>query len=441
MQRHDPQPHHTSADRRGPLLLVVPTMIGSLGLAAGGTAGALVAVEVTGHDAVAGLPLGLLVVGSAASAVLIAEVGRRRGRPVGLAVGYTLGVLGASLVVVATRASSFPVVLLGSLLLGAANAAVFMTRYAAAELAPPHRRARALATTLSATAGGAVAGVFLLGPAGHAARSLGLADPVGLYLLAIPTFGLAALLLVGLHRRRIRPSAPARVAAGGPGLAAATVTALRRPGARSALLVLAIGNAAMTAVMVVVPVHLMGHDHRLDAVGMLIAVHVVGMFAPSPLTGRAADRVGGRSVGMTGLATLLITSAVWSQVPDATGWAAGALLLALGVGWNVAVVGGSAILASGTSDDSRLHAEAAGEVVMALAAAIGAPLAGVLVATAGFRGLCLAVATTGGLALLAASRRRWTAPGAAGKVSDLAGPGQIPASAPDRTGVPDVPTP
>ena len=57
--------------RRTLLVLALATAIGSAGLAAGGTAGALLGAEIAGTEAAAGLPLGLLVVGQAAAALLV----------------------------------------------------------------------------------------------------------------------------------------------------------------------------------------------------------------------------------------------------------------------------------------------------------------------------------------------------------------------------------
>ena len=114
-------------------MLAATSAAGSLGLAAGGTAGALLGAELTGTAAAAGLPLGLLVLGSAGSAVVISRRSSRVGRGRSLALGYVLGSAGAGLSVVAVVAGSLPLLLVASVLLGSANAAVFLTRYAAAE--------------------------------------------------------------------------------------------------------------------------------------------------------------------------------------------------------------------------------------------------------------------------------------------------------------------
>jgi len=172
-------------------MLATATAIGSLGLAAGGTAAALLAVEMTSSEAAAGLPLGALAAGQAAASLLVARVTGRAGRGAGLVLGYGTGVLGALVVVAAALGGSFPVMLAGSLLLGGANAAIFLSRYAAADLAVADARGRALGTVLFATALGTVAGPALLVPTGRLAQALGLPRLAGLYLVSVAAFAAA----------------------------------------------------------------------------------------------------------------------------------------------------------------------------------------------------------------------------------------------------------
>ena len=162
--------------RRGTLLvLALATAVGSAGLAAG----ALLGAELADTEAAAGLPLGLLVVGQAAAAVLISRRTARVGRSRGLALGYVLGTAGVGLIVFAASAGSLAVFLAGSVVLGAGNTAVFMTRYAAAEVGGEAMRGRALGAVFFATALGAGASPGLLGPSGDLARTVRLATADG----------------------------------------------------------------------------------------------------------------------------------------------------------------------------------------------------------------------------------------------------------------------
>jgi MFS family permease len=376
------------------VLLAVATAIGALGLAAGGSAGALLAEDMTGSTTWAGMPLGVLVLGSAAGALLISRQTSRAGRGAGLVLGYGVGVGGAVMVVAATEVDDFALLLAGSAALGAANAAIFLTRYAAADLGGESGRGRALGIVFSATALGAVASPNLLGPSGDVAEALGLASLSGLYLVAVLSFGLAGALLAALPPRALPVS---------PGAVSRRELRSGLRGARLALLVLCASNFVMVAVMAIAPVHLAEHGHSLDFVGIVVGIHVLCMFAPSPLSGWLADRVGGMTVAALG-AALLVAAGISGALMDlADGTSMTAMLALLGLGWNAGVVGGSTILAASVPVALRPQTEGIGEVAMGLAAGAGAPVAGLIVALGDTTALSIA-GVVGGVLMLTALR-------------------------------------
>ena len=79
--------------------------------------------------------------------------------------------------------------------------------------------------------------------------------------------------------------------------------------ARFPLVVLGVTNLVMVAVMAIAPVHRAAHGHSLDFVGGVVGLHLLCMFAPSPLTGWLADRVGSVSVSVVGAVLLVGTHA------------------------------------------------------------------------------------------------------------------------------------
>jgi MFS family permease len=187
-------------ERRTMRVLVVAQLLGACGLAAGGTAGGLLAEQLTGSPATAGMPLSLLVLGS------------------GVGVG-------------------------------------------------------------------AVAGPNLLGPAGALAGVVGLPAPTGLFLLAIPAFLGAALVLVVFLRpdplqvaRAAAPSTQQPAVAGGK---RALASLLGDRHIRLALVVLAVANLSMVGVMAVAPVHLHDHGAGMGTIGLLISAHIAAMYLPS----------------------------------------------------------------------------------------------------------------------------------------------------------------
>jgi MFS family permease len=390
------QPTFSASERSTLARLAAATAVGSLGLAAGGTAGALLAEDITGSEAAAGIPLGVLVAGSAAGALLISRQTSRSGRAAGLILGYFLGAAGAVTVVAGAIASNFPLVLVGSGALGAANAAVFLTRYAAADVGGESTRGRALGTVFVAASVGAIASPNLLGPSGEAADAIGLPDLAGLYLVAIPAFVVAAFLLRSL------PHSPAPPV-DDPDALGTSRTIGSLPGARGALVVLGAVNFVMVSVMAIAPVHLKDEGHDLGFVGLVVGIHVFGMFAPSPLSGWLADRAGSTTVVAVG-GLFFIAAGLAGALVDASGHVGVTIVLTLlGLGWNAGVVGGSTMLANSVPAAQRPRAEGFGEIAMGGAAAVGAVFAGVVVAFGGFPVLALAGATAGAL-LVAALR-------------------------------------
>jgi MFS family permease len=402
------------------LALALATAVGGTGLAAGGTAGALLGTDLAGSDAAAGVPLGLLVVGSAAAAPLISYATPRIGRALSLTLGYLVGAAGAAVVVAAAVVESFALLLVGSVLVGAANSAIFLTRYAAADSVGARVRGRALGIVFFATALGAVASPLLLGPSGDLAEGLGLPRLSGLYGVALVAFALAALILAaGAYTHLLRPGASAERAgqAKRPQVTRRDlVVGLTTTRARTALLVLGATNLVMVSVMAIAPVHLTEHGHRLEFVGLVISLHVAGMFGPSPLSGWLADRIGAIAVAGVGFGLLASAGVAGALMRGESGFEASAMLVLLGLGWNFGIVGGSTLLSASTTPRLRPHAEGIGEVAMGTAAGVGAPVAGILVAGGGFASLSLVGAA---VAIGMVVYLRWTARGPRAAAAEL----------------------
>ena len=95
---------------------------------------------------------------------------------------------------------SFPLLLLGSVLIGFGNASNQLSRYAAADLFPASRRASAIGIVVWGATFGAVIGPNLVGWAGQLGESIGLPPLAGAYLLPIIFVGSAAVLSFAMLR-------------------------------------------------------------------------------------------------------------------------------------------------------------------------------------------------------------------------------------------------
>lgn len=359
-------------DRHRRRIVIGAQVVASLGLAAGGAAGGLLAEEITGDPATAAAPLGSLVLGAGLSAIPLTRLMDRRGRVTGLRTGYLTAALGALLVIAAAALGSLPLLLTGNLLLGAGNTAVMLSRYVVADLSPPERRARAISVSLVAVAVGAVAGPILLGPAGSVSGGLGLPEASGLYLLAVAAFVLAPVLLETAGHSS---TADRTVVVGAIGTilpVAPTVDDVPRSRTRLALGVLASANLTMVGIMAVLPVHLHGEGHGLGPVGVVVGLHVAAMYVASPLFGRWSDRYGARSVAGAGAAALAAVGLLPTVVDPGDLAGAVTLMVLLGLAWNAQVVAGSVLLTAGVAASRRTRLEGYGELLMSGAAATGA---------------------------------------------------------------------
>jgi MFS family permease len=166
-------------------------------------------------------------------------------------------------------------------------------------------------------------------------------------------------------------------------------------------------NLAMVGIMAVAPVHLTAHGHELGFVGLAISLHVGGMLGPSPLTGRLSDRYGPTPLAVASAGALLAAGALAAAVDHRDPLPAAGALLVLGLGWNLAIVAGSTMLVAGRPEPERPSAEAAGEVTMGVAAAVGATTGSLLAWVGGWTTMTLAIGLVGGLLVAAGAGHGW----------------------------------
>ncbi|MGY1784539.1 MFS transporter [Geodermatophilus sp. SYSU D00698] len=382
--------------RRSVAVLSGAVALGGLGVTVGITVGGLLAREVSGSDAAAGLGQTMGVFGAAVLAVPLARVSDRAGRRAGLAAGYAVAVGGAVVTVVAAALSSLPLLLAGLFAFGAATACSLQARYAAADLAVPERRGRALSLVVWATTVGSVLGPNLAAPGADLGRALGLPAlgggfAVSAAVFAVVTAGLWLALRPDplLLARRLAddggpaPGRPRRATRG----ALAAVWA--DPGGRLGLVAVVVSHAVMVGVMVMTPVHMGhagGHDDAttLRLVGVVISVHVAGMYLFSPLVGWLADRVGRRATVALGGALLLAAAGVAGTAPPEAAGRLGVGLLLLGLGWSCGLIAGSTLVTEAVPAEVRPTAQGGADLLMGLGAAVAGAVGGPLLALGGF---------------------------------------------------------
>ncbi|KGM11396.1 MFS transporter [Cellulomonas bogoriensis 69B4 = DSM 16987] len=375
-------------------VLVLGQLLSGAGLAAGLTVGVLIADEMLGGAGLAGVSMALFILGAAGASAMVGGVSQRRGRRVGLALGYLLGAVGAFGVVVAAGTDSIALLLVSFVVYGAGSAANLQARYAGADLATPATRGRAVSTVLVATTLGAVAGPNLVTPTGAVARAMGLPELAGPFLLAGVAYGAAGLVLLALLRpdplllaRRLAHQTSA--AATDTGSSPDAAEPVRRDVLLAGVALMTVTQVVMIAIMTVTPLHMRGHGHSLGAAGLVIAVHVGAMYLPAPLAGWLLDRFGAALVTGAAAGTLLAAGVVAALAPVHSVPVLALALGLLGVGWSLGLVGGTAMVASALPVATRARTQGVVDLLIALAGAGSGLGAGFVVAGAGFTPLAL----------------------------------------------------
>ncbi|WP_199521718.1 MFS transporter [Jiangella anatolica] len=417
-----------AVQRRTVRTLIAGQVVGGLGVSAAIAVGAVVVTEVFGRDDLSGLVQSAQVLGAALLAMPAASLAMSHGRRLGLGLAYGLGAAGALIALVATQLELFPLLLVGTALLGGGTAASLQARYGATDLAPPQARGRALSVIVWAQTVGAVAGPNLAGPAGDLASALGFEPLAGPFLVGAVVLGLAAAVILLWLRpdplvtaRRLSEaaagasavgssaevSAAEGAAAGGaatgvPAGSAAGVPPVRRPARRTGvlragweaiaasppavlgLISVVVGHTVMVTVMVMTPVHMTHGGASISVIGFVISVHVAGMFAFSPVMGWLSDNVGRIPVILGGVLILLVSVALSGTAHEGHSPGLTAGLFLLGLGWSACMVAGSTLLTDAVGVAERPAVQGASDLLMGLAAAGGGALAGLVVGSYGY---------------------------------------------------------
>ena len=386
----DPQ-RLASLRRRIVWTLFAVSALGSTGYIAAVTAGTLAAAEIAGSAAPGGLPTATSTLGTAAAASLLSILMLRTGRRPGVLVGILVGIAGAAVALWGVVVASLPLLLIGSAMAGFANGTGQLGRYIAADLVPPERRARTIATVVWGSTIGAVTGPNLVAPAGVAAESIGLPPLAGTYLLTVVFVGLAGMIAFIFLRPEPYELADHSALAPHPeGTVPSSVTTLlRTTPVLVALVTLAAGQVVMVLIMTMTPLHLTDHGHGLATVGIVLSAHTFGMFALSPITGRLVDRFGSPRIIAAGLLTLAIAALIAAGAPPVGGAMLTLALFLLGYGWNLGFVAGSSMLTTGLTLGERTRVQGVADGLIWTSAALASLSSGLIVAGASYTALGL----------------------------------------------------
>lgn len=377
--------------KRTLIIISISQIFGGAGLAAGVTVGALLAQQMLGTDAFAGVPSGLFTLGSAGAALIVGRLSQRYGRRTGLTAGFMIGGLGAIGVIMAAIINSVFLLFASLLIYGAGTATNLQARYAGTDLANNKQRATAISITMVFTTFGAVAGPNLVNVMGDFALSIGVPSLAGPFILSAAAFILAGLVLFVLLRpdplviaRTIEAS---KQESNRLGYSADTEQMVNKRGIIVGAAIMVLTQIVMVAIMTMTPVHMRHHGHDLGEIGLVIGFHIAAMYLPSLVTGVLVDKFGRTAMAIASGATLLLAGLISAIAPGDSMILLVIALSLLGLGWNFGLISGTALIVDSTDTSNRAKTQGTVDVLIALSGASGGALSGMIVAGSSYKAL------------------------------------------------------
>jgi len=359
----------------------------------------LVGLQLAPYGWMATLPVMGYVVGGALSTGLVARTQRRWGRQASFQIGLAVAVVSALLCAGAAFAHQFWLLCAATVVAGYYSANGQLYRFAAAELAPPAFREKAVSLVLAGGLLGAVAGPNL---ANHT-RNLLAAPFAGAY-VALVLVGLLSMLLMAF----VRFPAVAQAADGAASQGRPLGALLREPAFFVATLGAALGYGVMNLLMAATPLAMQVCGYDFADAAFVLEWHVIGMFAPGFFTGHLIKRFG--VLAVMGVGVLLNAACVAVALAGVEIAHFTVALTLLGVGWNFLFTGSTTLAMQAYRPEEKDRAQAAINFCVFATMALTSFASGALVTTQGWAllnwGSLLPIGLTGaGLAWLAWRRR------------------------------------
>ncbi len=342
------------------------------------TISGLVGQSLATNKALATLPIAMMTLMVAIMMIPASMFMQRHGRKAGFLLGTAIGALAGLIAAVAIWLESFPLFILGNMLIGAYQAFAQYYRFAAADVASATFKSRAISWVV---AGGVVAA--FAGPnIARFTKDIGSAPFAVSFLVLFFLGGIAFWLVTRLE-------VPAPVSAEVTGASRPLTEIITQPVFLTALMGSVIGYAVMLLVMTATPIAMQVCGHSIGSAATVIQWHVLGMFLPSFFTGELIRRFGILQVMAAGI--LLIAGQITAALSgiEFANFVSGLVLL--GIGWNFLFIGGTTLLTEAYRPSERAKTQAAHDFLMFGAITLSTFASGGLLNAYGWKTLNLTV--------------------------------------------------
>ena len=317
--------------------------------------GGILATSMNADPALVTLPVTVMILGVASAAIPAALLAKKKGRRFATYTGFSIGLFGTLLAMVAALNASFELFVLASLLFGASTAFIQQLRFAAIESISDSKDVPTVLSILM------LSGIFsaFLGPEIAVTAKDWLSSPhgyAGSFLFLAGLFVVAMVLMLKFKNPEIQQSES-------QGDVRPLSEIIKQPIFVIAILSAAIGFALMSYLMTATPLsmhHL--HGHSLNDTKWVIQSHIAAMFIPSLFTALLVKRIGLKNLMLAGtIIYALVTVVALSGEQVMHYWWA---LILLGIGWNFLFLTGTSLLPQSYRASERHKVQAINDFII-----------------------------------------------------------------------------
>lgn len=311
-------------------------------------------------------PITMMLVGTAAGTLPSAYLMRAWGRKWGFVIGSAIGAIGSAVAALAVGADNFVLFNIGIFLFGIYGGAAQQYRFAAADVAPEHIKAKSISLVVAM----GVVGAFVGPETTLLTKDLFGGIPFEGTFWALMVFCLlAAVIVLGIDIPKLT-----RAEFDDSGRPLSQIVVI--PTFIVALIAALFGYMAMSFLMTATPVTMRIEAFTDNDIVRVIQWHVVGMFAPGFFTGSLIQRFGVVRIIVLG-SGLLLCSVIVALAGDSFAHFLAALFL-LGLGWNFAFTGGTVLLTEVHTPSERAKVQGMNDFILFSGLAISSLSAGVI---------------------------------------------------------------
>ena len=322
-------------------------------------------------------PTALMIVGSAIGAPVAAKVMEIKGRKFGFILASLVNSFASLICAYALTISSFSIFCLGNLLIGLSVSFVLQYRFAATELVQKENIPKAISLILLLGIVAALLGSNIV----SITKDIFYTEFVGSYfslsLLTIIPFFFFLFYNDGTSFNKQKSNNKKSV-----------LKLLTNNNIKLAILSAGVGYITMSTLMTATPISMnMMHGFSLFSTGIVLQMHVIGMFLPSLITGDLIKSFGHKKMIYAGLIILTFTVVIHFNFETYYGYMIGLILL--GIGWNFLFVSGTSLLVISYNKEDKFLAQGVNDFVVFSSQALGSLSAGIILFSTSWKTLNL----------------------------------------------------